>query len=107
MKVTIKSLIMNDRYDGHKVNARFVKEYIAGCEPYIVPGVTAWNNVQVDDSVPGAITVWADLECERRVSAGDFVGQPVTLDWVAKYIRGAGVYWLAPETLKATAVVAS
>lgn len=107
MRVKITSDVLMDEYDGTKVGADFAVGYIAGAEPYIVPGVVSWDNVTADMPDPNTLVVEADLTTLLEVADNDpsgNAGQEVTEDWVRKYITGADAYWLAPEVLRATEV---
>lgn len=105
MQVEITSDVLMTEYDRDRVGAEFAVSYIRGAEPYIVPGVTSWDNVTADMPDPATLVIRADLKTEDVVSSGDFRGQEVTPEWVQGYVIGADAYWLAPGVLKATKVL--
>ena len=107
MRITVTSELLTKSYDGHStLAADFFTGYVRGAEPYIVPGVTSWDNVTAE-VVDKKVVISADLTTLLEVPSGDQggnAGQPVNEDWVRDYITGADAYWLAPEVLKATEV---
>ncbi|AZS06704.1 hypothetical protein HOU95_gp103 [Streptomyces phage Hiyaa] len=107
MRVTITSDVLEHEHDGQPVNSNFATAYIAGAEPYIVPGVTSWDNVQAEMPDPNTVVITADLTTLDTVPKDDASTHgdtPVTTDWVRDYVTGADAYWLAPGVLRATEV---
>lgn len=104
MRIRIVSDVMRDEYDGQAVNADLAEAYIAGCEPYIVPGVISWDNVETEDRRGDRdrrqVVVSADLETLPVIPDGEFKGQKVSAAWINGYITGADSYWLAPDVLR-------
>lgn len=107
MRVTVTSELITTEYDGHDTtDPEFFTGYIAGAEPYIVPGVTGWDNVTAEVSGE-VVTISADLTTLETVPSDHESGngnEPVNEDWVRKYVMGADAYWLAPEVLMPTEV---
>lgn len=108
MRVIIATDILADEYDGQPTKTpAFLTGYIAGAEPYIVPGVVSWDNVTAEMLGDDKAKITADLTTELVVADNDpsgNAGQIVTEDWVRDYILGADAYWLAPDVAKATEV---
>jgi hypothetical protein len=107
MRVTVTSELISTEHDGRDTtDPEFFVSYVAGAEPYIVPGVTSWDNVTAE--VTGQrVVISADLTTLPDVPSGDQggnAGEPVNEDWISKYILGADAYWLAPEVLMPTKV---
>lgn len=107
MRVTITSDRLADEYDGNDTrDPEFYTGYLAGAEPYIVPGVTGWDNVAAEVT-DDKVVITADLETEDKVAKDDPSGnggQEVSQDYIRDYVLGADAYWLAPDVLKATEV---
>lgn len=103
MRIRIISDVLETQHDGQAVNAEFAKQYLAGAADFVVPGVTAWNNVQATDKVAAGggaqVVIEADLTTVDVVPDGEFAGQRVCNEWVKGYILGAEMYWLAPGAL--------
>lgn len=104
MRITITSDILENEYDGSAVTASWAREYIAGCESLIVPGVISWDNVTTTAPDPATIVITADLATEDVVSEGEYKGDEVSEEFVRSYITGADAYWLAPGVLRASEV---
>lgn len=110
MRVTITSDVLATSYDGSAITPEWAREYIAGAESMIVPGVVGWDNVtargqQGDDGEQ--IVISADLTTLLVVADDDpsgNAGQEVSEAFVKDYITGADAYWLAPEVLVAREV---
>lgn len=107
MRVTVTADILADEYDGTPTNdPAFFVGYIAGAEPYIVPGVTGWDKVTAE--VTGdTVVISADLATDDKVASdhpSGNGGQEVSEQYIREYILGADAYWLAPDVSKATEV---
>lgn len=98
MRIRIVADVLMPEYDGNKITAEFVREYIAGCENVIVPGVTSWDNVVTGDLPDGRITVTADL-VTGGTTGPDYGNEEVTPEFVRTYVEGAEAYWLIPGVL--------
>lgn len=110
MRIRVVSDVLENEYDGHAVTGGFAKDYVEASESHIVPGVTSWDDVQVEMPDPATIVLTANIATTEEVPAGDASGQggrPVDASWVREYITGADAYWLIPGVLRATEVTVS
>jgi hypothetical protein len=92
MRIRIVTDVITPEYDGSKVTAEFVREYIAGCEHVVMPEVDSWDNVVTEDLPDGRVAITADLVPSDPT---------VTTESIREFVMGADAYWLIPGALVA------